>query len=211
MSSGDKSKTSSQTDGKAAQSKKSEMGMMAYKVGVSFMELLLKIEIILVHITCIYFIFKCYRPPAVVVLILLCAFLPCRCMCSTRRTSRVAWSRLATSAWMCASWAWTACVPCVLSVDRKCLPQKRAFLHFILVSLHGCFIMLSHLQLRGLRADELLWWDVHPGEGRVSSLGLLEQLPEERLPAVLQARQNGKKEICHSSITSVPFFLALNS
>uniref|UniRef100_A0A672IEA0 Crystallin, beta B1, like 2 n=1 Tax=Salarias fasciatus TaxID=181472 RepID=A0A672IEA0_SALFA len=33
MSSGDKSKTSSQTDGKAAQSKKSEMGMMSYKVG----------------------------------------------------------------------------------------------------------------------------------------------------------------------------------
>uniref|UniRef100_A0A673AFP0 Crystallin, beta B1, like 2 n=1 Tax=Sphaeramia orbicularis TaxID=375764 RepID=A0A673AFP0_9TELE len=35
MSSGDKSKTSSQTDGKAAQSKKSEMGMMSYKVGGS--------------------------------------------------------------------------------------------------------------------------------------------------------------------------------
>ncbi|KAG7230350.1 hypothetical protein INR49_024454 [Caranx melampygus] len=34
MSSGDKSKTSSQTDGKAAQSKKSEMGMMAYKMYV---------------------------------------------------------------------------------------------------------------------------------------------------------------------------------
>lgn len=33
MSSGDKSKTSSQTDGKAAQGKKSEMGMMSYKVG----------------------------------------------------------------------------------------------------------------------------------------------------------------------------------
>ena len=35
MSSGDKSKTSSQTDGKAAQGKKSEMGMMSYKVGGS--------------------------------------------------------------------------------------------------------------------------------------------------------------------------------
>ncbi|XP_034453323.1 beta-crystallin B1 [Hippoglossus hippoglossus] len=34
MSSGDKSKTSSQTDGKAAQSKKSEMGMMSYKMYV---------------------------------------------------------------------------------------------------------------------------------------------------------------------------------
>ncbi|KAA8588899.1 hypothetical protein FQN60_010244, partial [Etheostoma spectabile] len=34
MSSGDKSKSSSQTDGKAAQSKKSEMGMMAYKMYV---------------------------------------------------------------------------------------------------------------------------------------------------------------------------------
>ncbi|XP_058506019.1 beta-crystallin B1 [Solea solea] len=34
MSSSDKSKTSSQTDGKAAQSKKSEMGMMAYKMYV---------------------------------------------------------------------------------------------------------------------------------------------------------------------------------
>lgn len=40
MSSGDKSKTSSQTDGKAAQSKKSEMGMMAYKVGGSHIEIL---------------------------------------------------------------------------------------------------------------------------------------------------------------------------
>lgn len=35
MSSGDKSKTSSQTDGKAAQGKKSEIGMMSYKVGSS--------------------------------------------------------------------------------------------------------------------------------------------------------------------------------
>lgn len=43
MSSGDKSKTSSQTDGKAAQSKKSEMGMMSYKVGGS---LLFQIQII---------------------------------------------------------------------------------------------------------------------------------------------------------------------
>ncbi|XP_042274664.1 beta-crystallin B1 [Thunnus albacares] len=34
MSSGDKSKTSSQTDGKAAQSKKSETGMMSYKMYV---------------------------------------------------------------------------------------------------------------------------------------------------------------------------------
>lgn len=34
MSSGDKSKSSSQTDGKAAQGKKSEMGMMSYKVSV---------------------------------------------------------------------------------------------------------------------------------------------------------------------------------
>ncbi|XP_056294680.1 beta-crystallin B1 [Pseudoliparis swirei] len=34
MSSGDKSKTSSQTDGKAAQGKKSEMGMMSYKLYV---------------------------------------------------------------------------------------------------------------------------------------------------------------------------------
>uniref|UniRef100_A0A8C4H8B5 Beta/gamma crystallin 'Greek key' domain-containing protein n=3 Tax=Dicentrarchus labrax TaxID=13489 RepID=A0A8C4H8B5_DICLA len=34
MSSGDKSKTSSQTDGKAAQGKKSEMGMMSYKMYV---------------------------------------------------------------------------------------------------------------------------------------------------------------------------------
>lgn len=33
MSSADKSKTSSQTDGKATQSKKTEMGMMNYKVG----------------------------------------------------------------------------------------------------------------------------------------------------------------------------------
>lgn len=33
--SSDKSKNSSQTDGKAAQSKKSEMGMMSYKVGIS--------------------------------------------------------------------------------------------------------------------------------------------------------------------------------
>lgn len=37
MSSGDKSKTSSQTDGKAAQGKKSEMGMMSYKVGDSYL------------------------------------------------------------------------------------------------------------------------------------------------------------------------------
>lgn len=42
MSSGDKSKTSSQTDGKAAQGKKSEMGMMSYKVGGSCMGLLLQ-------------------------------------------------------------------------------------------------------------------------------------------------------------------------
>lgn len=42
-----------------------------------------------------------------------------RCTCLTRRTSRAAWSRSPTSAWMCVRWAWTACVPCVLSVDRK--------------------------------------------------------------------------------------------
>lgn len=53
MSSGDKSKTSSQTDGKAAQSKKSEMGMMSYKVGGS---LLFQIQITVatlkkIHIT----------------------------------------------------------------------------------------------------------------------------------------------------------------
>ena len=52
--------------------------------------------------------------------------------------------------------------------------------------------MTCGFQLRGLRADELLWRDVHPGEGRVPSLGLLEQLPEERLPAVLQARPHGE-------------------
>lgn len=40
MSSGDKSKSSSQTDGKAAQGKKSEMGMMSYKVGGFCMEFL---------------------------------------------------------------------------------------------------------------------------------------------------------------------------
>lgn len=34
MSSGDKAKSSSQTDGKATQGKKSEMGMMSYKVGI---------------------------------------------------------------------------------------------------------------------------------------------------------------------------------
>ena len=33
--SSEKTKTASQTDGKAAQSKKSEMGMMSYKVGTS--------------------------------------------------------------------------------------------------------------------------------------------------------------------------------
>lgn len=44
MSSGDKSKTSSQTDGKAAQGKKSEMGMMSYKVSGSLIGL--QIEII---------------------------------------------------------------------------------------------------------------------------------------------------------------------
>lgn len=91
MSSGDKSKTSSQTDGKAAQSKKSEMGMMAYKVGVSLMELLLQIEIILACITWIYLVLQYHRPAAVViVLIHLPAFVPHRCTCSTRRTSRVA-------------------------------------------------------------------------------------------------------------------------
>lgn len=43
MSSGDKSKSSSQTDGKAAQSKKSEMGMMSYKVGGALLLQLQKI------------------------------------------------------------------------------------------------------------------------------------------------------------------------
>lgn len=43
MSTGDKSKTSSQTDGKAAQGKKSEMGMMSYKVGGSHMGLQIQI------------------------------------------------------------------------------------------------------------------------------------------------------------------------
>lgn len=42
-----------------------------------------------------------------------------RCMCSTRRTSRDAWSRLKLSAWMFVKWAWTEFAPYVWSVARK--------------------------------------------------------------------------------------------
>lgn len=57
------------------------------------------------------------------------------------------------------------------------------------VECSGMFYFL--LQFCGLGADEFLWWDVHPGEGWLSSMGLLEQLPEERLFAIIQTRKNG--------------------
>lgn len=54
--------------------------------------------------------------------------------------------------------------------------------------------LFAHLcpQLGGLRAGQHAWGDVHPGEGRVPSLGhLVQQLPE-RLLHVHASHQNGE-------------------